>query len=280
MRTHYIAYFSPAGTTRSVAQMIEAALHKHGIKAVVLDLAPHGGADMAALAAGVETDACLWLGTPVYVDHAVPQVLDFIAALPQGSEGATVVPFATWGAVCSGVTLLEMAQLLKKRGWATVGAAKVLAQHSSLWESAKPLGAGHPDADDAGKMGTLVEAVLHKLGTTPVAPLDTELLDYLPATYAAEAWGKSLNLTKAMLGKHQPDRSKCNACGTCVEICPTGAFTWEDGYPMVGGSCVRCHQCTRHCPQQAFAYPGTIMDTRLHEMAAQSPEKAETAIYI
>ncbi len=280
MRTHYIAYFSPAGTTCSVASMIEIALQKHGITAVVLDLAPHGGADMATLAGGIKPEACLWLGTPVYVDHAVPQVLDFIAALPQGATGAAAVPFATWGAVCSGVTLLEMAQQLEKSGWVTVGAAKVMAQHSSLWESAKPLGAGHPDADDAGKIFTLVEAVLQKLNTTPVVPLDAEELNYLPPAYAEEAWGKSLVRTKAMLGKHQPDRGRCNGCGTCVEICPTGAFTWEDGYPLVGGCCVRCHQCTRHCPQQAFAYAGAVMEARLHEMAEQSPEKAETAIYI
>lgn len=280
MRTHYIAYFSPAGSTRAVAEMIETALQIHGIKAVMLDLAPRGGADMAKLAGEIEANACLWLGTPVYVDHAVPQMLEFIAALAQGAEEAVAVPFATWGAVCSGVTLLEMAQQLKKGGWTTVAAAKVLAQHSSLWESAKPLGAGHPGAADAAKINALIEAVLQKLSAKIVAPLDTEVLNYLPAASAVESWGKSLALAKTMLGEHQPDRSRCNKCGTCVELCPTGAFTWEDGYPLVGGCCVRCHQCTRHCPQQAFAYAGAVMEARLQEMAEQSPEKAETAIFV
>jgi ferredoxin len=259
--------------------MIETALQKHGIKAIMLDLAPQGGADMATLAPKVKADGCLWLGTPVYVDHAVPQVLEFIAALPQGINGVAV-PFATWGAVCSGVTLLEMAQHLGKRGWTTVGAAKVLALHSSLWASAKPLGAGHPGADDAEKMGALVAAVVQKLSATPVVPLGAQVLDYLPPAYAAEAWEKSLTVTKAVLGKHQPDRSRCNGCGTCVKLCPTGAFTWEDGYPVVGERCVRCHQCTRHCLQQAFAYAGEVIETRLHQMSAQSPEQAETVIYV
>ncbi|MFA5701035.1 MAG: 4Fe-4S binding protein [Desulfuromonas sp.] len=280
MRTHYIAYFSPAGATRTVAKMIEGALCRHGIKAVMLDLAPRGGADMTTLAAEVKADACLWLGTPVYVDHAVPQVLDFIAALPQGADEATAVPFATWGAVCSGVTLPEMAQHLQKSGWVTVGAAKVLARHSSLWESAEPLGAGHPNADAADKMNALVEAVLEKLSTTPAAPLDVARLNYLPAAWAEEAWEKSLALVKTMLGAHQPDRGRCSSCGTCVDLCPTGAFIWEDGYPVVGESCVRCHQCTRHCPQQAFANAGAAMEIRLHQMAAQSPEKAETVICV
>jgi ferredoxin/flavodoxin len=282
MQTHYIAWFSAAGTTRQAAHMLAEALHQHGIEARMLDLSPPGGTDVAELAAQVDADACLWLGSPVYVDHAVPQVLEFIAALPQGAEGAAAVPFVTWGGVCSGVALPEMAQHLKRKGWKSAGAAKVMAQHSSLWESKHPLGEGHPGPEDEEQLASLVDRVLKRLESDPGAFLDQEVLNYLPDEYARQAWEKSLAKIKAMFGAHQPDKQKCNKCGTCVELCPVGALHWQDdGYPQVTDEvCVRCHQCTRHCPQHAFAYDGAAMEERLHQMAQLSPEAAQTRIYV
>ena len=280
MAEHYIAYFSPAGTTRRVAEIIERSLRRHGLDASLLDLGPGGGADLQALAGKVQADACLWLGTPVYVDRAVPQVLDFIASLPSAVTGAAVL-FATWGGVCSGVALPEMAQHLRQKGWPCIGAAKVVAEHSSMWASEEPLGAGHPDAGDAQTIDALVDAVLEKLAVTPVVALAPEVLDYLPAERRAEAWDKSLAKVKAMFGPHQPDKNRCDGCGTCVEICPAGAFSWNDGCPLVDDDvCVRCHQCTRMCPQQAFAYDSVAMATRLRQLAAASPERAETEIFV
>jgi len=280
MLKHYIAYFSAAGTTQQVAHMLENHLRQAGIDAEMLELAPAGGADAGALAATVKTNACLWLGSPVYVDHAVPQVLDFIAALPRGSEDSVAVPFATWGGVCSGVALAEMASHLQERSWQSIAAAKVLAQHSSMWESTNPLAKGHPGPRDEEHLAALVQQVLIKLKSAPVEPLEQEVLNYLPAEYAAESWGKSLEKVKVLLGEHQPEHERCDGCGRCVELCPVGALSWEEGYPVVGENCVRCHQCTRHCSQQAFPFNAAMMEERLQQMAGASPETSQTKVYV
>lgn len=181
MQTHYIAWFSAAGTTRQVADELYALLRQRGIEAHKIDLSPGGGTDIAALGAKVNTDACLWLGGPVYVDHAVPQVLEFIQALPEGAPNhcAAAVPFVTWGAVCSGVALPEMAQELKRKGWRSIGAAKVLAQHSSMWISSTPLAQGHPDPNDRTLLEMLIDNVLHKLDAERPQALRSEVLNYL-----------------------------------------------------------------------------------------------------
>lgn len=282
MRTHYIAWFSAAGTTRQVADMLGELLQQRGIEAQKVDLSPAGGTDVAELGSILKVDACLWLGSPVYVDHAMPQIMQFIDALPCGdSTAAVAVPFVTWGAVCSGVALPEMAQGLKRKGWTTIAAAKVLAQHSSMWKSSEPLAHGHPDATDMAQLESLVAGTLEKLAaeTNPEA-LAAEVLNYLPQARAQEAWEKSLTKAKLMLGEHQPQRERCDGCGLCVELCPVGALSWEDGYPVVSECCVRCHQCTRHCPQQAFSFNAPMMEERLYQMAEASPEAAETRIYL
>jgi uncharacterized Fe-S center protein len=46
----------------------------------------------------------------------------------------------------------------------------------------------------------------------------------------------------------------CNRCGTCVEVCPTGAAHWGgDGYPSYDlGMCIGCAQCIGLCPEMAL----------------------------
>lgn len=282
MQIHYIAWFSAAGTTRQVADMLADLLHEHGIDARMVDLGPAGGADIAALGAAVPPAACVWLGSPVYVDHALPQVLEFIHALPEADlkGSAVAVPFVTWGAVCSGVALAEMARELKRKGWRSIGAAKVLAQHSSLWNSSVPLAQGRPDTSDRAQLEMLVTRVLARLATGQPHTLAPEELNYLPAARVQEAQEKSLAKMKMLLGEHQPQHERCDRCGICIELCPAGALSWKGRYPQVGESCVRCHQCTRHCPQQAFPFNAAMMEERLQQLAAASPEVAETQIYL
>jgi uncharacterized Fe-S center protein len=49
-----------------------------------------------------------------------------------------------------------------------------------------------------------------------------------------------------------PDR--CNRCGTCVEVCPTGAASLpEEGRPVYDlDTCIGCSQCIALCPQEAL----------------------------
>jgi len=49
-------------------------------------------------------------------------------------------------------------------------------------------------------------------------------------------------------------RNSCTRCGTCVEVCPTGAAQWEaDGYPGYDlDVCIGCAQCIGLCPELAL----------------------------
>ena len=268
MTQHTIVFFSPAGTTRRVAHHLERCLAEHGVPA---------GGPVPADRLGLDRPSCLWIGSPVYCDHALPLVAEWIEGLPHSTRGFAV-PFVTWGGVTSGLALPELAEALQARGFQTVGAAKVLAEHSSLWAAAEPLGAGRPDAADLAQVRELVAAVVANLGQAAPAPLDLRRLDYLSPSLRTEAASKSLAKAKSMMPAPRAVETRCTRCGECAAACPVGAITL-DPYPVMAEHCVRCQQCVRICPEGAFPHDPAATATRLAAMAAASDEDKVTRVF-
>ena len=48
--------------------------------------------------------------------------------------------------------------------------------------------------------------------------------------------------------------SKCNGCGTCVNICPKDNIELKDGEPIWSDDCESCFGCLQWCPQAAIGY--------------------------
>lgn len=52
------------------------------------------------------------------------------------------------------------------------------------------------------------------------------------------------------------DKEKCIGCGVCVENCPFGAITVEDGLAVVNDSCTLCGACVENCEPGALHIEG------------------------
>jgi ferredoxin len=271
---HKIVYFSPAGTTRAVADFLATTLRQRGCQVSMVDLGAGGTQNPSA---DWPQRCCLWVGSPVYCDHAVPLVEEFINRLPTDG-GSFSVPFATWGGVTSGLTLLELAEQLSARGYTPLGAAKVLAQHSCLWLAEHPLGGGHPQTEDFSKLQSLVTAVLAKLAAGGSSPLPVAELDYLSARLRASSAQKSLAAIKAAVPPRQVDIPLCSSCGKCVAACPVAAITMEN-YPVISSACILCLMCVRTCPQGAYPFDAAATEARIVAMAQSSDEAKETQVF-
>ena len=48
--------------------------------------------------------------------------------------------------------------------------------------------------------------------------------------------------------------SKCNKCGTCIEICPMQCFAMKDDKVIVDkpNACIVCKACEVQCPKEAI----------------------------
>jgi NAD-dependent dihydropyrimidine dehydrogenase PreA subunit len=59
------------------------------------------------------------------------------------------------------------------------------------------------------------------------------------------------------------DLESCNACGTCVEVCPGDLLRLDDEKPEViyPDECWHCGNCRIHCPCDAvsFAFPISML---------------------
>lgn len=69
--------------------------------------------------------------------------------------------------------------------------------------------------------------------------------------YLTEAGVKIQSLSQDVVR----NESRCTHCGACITMCPTGAFTLEQGTRKVifnDNKCVVCELCIKACPPRAM----------------------------
>ena len=275
----FIIYCSPSGSTKHVSQVIGKTLDTLGHHPVMLDLCNTGEA--AALKSQIckgSQDILLFIGSPVYAFHAVPPVMEFVEQLPDTCK-AYSVPFVTWGAVTSGIALHEMGKLFSEKGLPVIGAAKIVATHSLMWQFAQPLGQGRPDADDDKKIAELVEKIAAKLKSPPVRTVPLADLNYQPEDIYNAMSKLSIKAARQMLPQRQIIKEKCTKCPVCSEICPVGAITL-DPFPLFGDNCIACYNCMRICPEKAVAADFSPMEGWLKQKAKEFNEDTQLKIFI
>ena len=275
----FIAYSSPAGSTRKVAEVIKEGFSRRNVNVKSLDIAraeSHHDFLKALETSGEGT--CLFVGSPVYRDAAVRPVMSFIAGLPR-MEGASAVPFVTWGRACSGVALWQMGSALKNKGLKLVGAAKVSAVHSLMWNTVNPAGKGHPDDTDLRAVEELTMALISRFNSGYVPEVSLDTLDYQPRVRSEQMKNK-INTSPLIVPKNLKEEL-CSQCGVCREECPVGAVSL-DPYPRLGPDCFDCFNCIRLCPENAIepAISMQQIEDHIRERIRTIGERPYTQIFL
>ena len=276
----FVFYCSPAGTTRQVAEVIEKGLVGNGRQVIVCELGKEEEKLSETLREIEETRerVCLFIGSPVYASHALPLVMDFIVRLPLHRH-AYAVPFVTWGGATSGLALAEMGEALKAREYGLVGAARVMAVHSLMWELENPVGAGRPDSADDRMIENLVAVIERNLQRPEPVRLSGQALSYQPEAVAAEMRKLSLKIARGILPQRVVNKDLCNGCGVCVDQCPVAALTLEP-YPVYADNCILCFNCMRCCPEKAIEADLTAIHERVRERAENYKEDPLSKVFI
>jgi ferredoxin len=245
----FIMFSSPAGSTRKVALFIKEEFRRHNTDVQWLNIAQDNEApNFLKSLESAGRQACLFVGSPVYRDVAVPPIKDAIEKLPQ-MDRAFAVPFVTWGQACSGVALWQMGKALRNKGFEIAGAAKVLAVHSLMWQTKKPAGKGHPDQSDQGAVKKLVGALSRRFEFKNIPVLSLDTLDYQDRVRSDQMKDKIdapwMNVPKEV------NSDSCTQCGICRDECPVKAVVL-DPWPRFNENCFDCFNCVRLCPERAI----------------------------
>lgn len=253
-------YFSGTGTTAKVTSAVAYRIWRQlcCVKAANIDFTPRGARDVMY---SFDADDIVVFGTPVIAGRVPNVLLKFLDTIEGG--GAIAVPVVLYGNRNFDDALIELRNILEKRGFHTVAAAAFVGEHSF----SSTLAAGRPDIEDmkiaenfavetAAKLASMIEDckgdkdVLRRL-LDALGPVQVEGHEPLRDYYKPQDRnGNHINILKV---KPKLDESKCNSCGVCVQACPMGSI--DAARPgIVDGICIKCCGCVKKCPQGALYY--------------------------
>ncbi len=225
-------YFSATDTTKKVVRAVAGGTglphSEYGISHLY---------DLPQIPVFDETDLVI-IGAPVYVGR-VPKVLLGIFEELSGSNTPCIL-IGVYGNRHYDDFLIELGDLMQKRGFIPVAGAAFIGEHSF----SKTLAAHRPNAEDLAAGEKLGKDVMYKL------------IDRQVVTAAGMPGNRPYKEPYGGAGKQEPFgpefRSNCTQCGICAEKCPTGAILKPGD--VDGAKCIKCYACIKNCPFDAIGF--------------------------
>lgn len=226
-------YFSPCGSTKSVAYAAAQALDPDFIAVNLTDrevrLPVFGPGDVAVVAA------------PVYGGRIPKPMADKLAQLK--GNGACAITFVTYGNRAYEDALLETNDLLIAAGFTVAGSGAFVTRHVFVPEVAS----GRPTPNDLEEAAQLAKTAVRKFAdgvrSNVKVPGNRPYKQGMKTAFAPNV-----------------DPKDCDGCGLCVRACPMGAIDPRDTSKVDLSLCIDCMRCVEGCPNQLRALPAVALN--------------------
>jgi ferredoxin/flavodoxin len=257
-----VVYYSMTGNTKLIATAIQQGIGQD------CDLAPLDKIDGAHL---LDYDL-IGIGAPA-IGYREPKIVtDFLEGLPS-LEGRYAFAFCTHGTCPSGF-IAEMVSALRAKGLAVTGWNDWFGSAFMPYIARPYYSDGHPDAIDIEEAREFGKEILAR--TLKISGGELNLIPQLPEKdqydklYGTkplpEELPKDLSIPPEDWEKLKPELNpdQCNACGLCVDTCPTQAITVADPILISHEKCGPCHVwfCEQVCPTGAIRVNWEPMEIR------------------
>lgn len=243
-------YYSPTGTSKKIAHAVCKGIASIHLSATDLTFSE-------AKAEQIQDNQLAVFVMPVYAGRIAPTALQRISGI-QG-QNTPAVAIVVYGNRHYDDALLELCDVLKKKGFTPIAVAAFIGEHS-FSRKEMPVAAGRPDECDLSIATQFGEKIAEKLQS---GNFNQELT--VPGNYPY----KEARQQPPMAPESTDD---CNLCGTCMDICPTHAISLSDDRIVTDTSaCTLCCACVKYCPQEARIF-NTPFTKFLYENFSQRRE--------
>ncbi len=271
IRRVWAVYFSGTGTTQNVVTRLADNLGSAlGAERAEYDFTlPGARTEPMRFAAG---DLVVF-GTPVYAGRVPNVLLKYLDTIEGG--GALAIPVSLFGNRNYDNALIELRNILERRGLHPVAAGAFVGEHSF----STILGAGRPDSADTTVIDAFAAKAAEKIRGLPegVVPElvavkgDPEAGYYQPR----DRQGNSIDIRKVKPLVNE----RCTDCKVCAKVCPMGSISLED-VRVYTGICIKCGACIKKCPEQARYYEDKDYLYHQHELEAEYTWRAEPEVFL
>lgn len=175
-------------------------------------------------------DLCVF-AVPSFGGRVPGPAADRMSAVQGG--GALAVLLVAYGNRAFDDTLIEMKDLAEKAGFRCVAAVAAVAEHSI----ARCYATGRPDAADRQELAGYGRQILAAVQANALPELK------VPGNHPYRTFGG--------VGMIPLPDAGCTDCGTCAELCPTGAISVQNPARVDASLCISCMRCVAVCPTQS-----------------------------
>lgn len=238
----HILYFSPTGGTRKAATAIGQKIGKQ----LNVPITEIDGTKPAVRQKGYSfgKDDLVVLGMPTYAGRIPNKILPDLKAGLHGNGNTQMLLVSVYGNRDYGESLREMIFLAEENGFLPIAAAACVSAHAF----SPSLAQERPDEKDLTEIENFAKRAAEKIQKEDKTTVSIEPERPIGPYYTPlKEDGSQAKFLKA---KPVTDRSRCNQCGICANVCPMESISRED-CGIISGICIKCQACVKSCPSQA-----------------------------
>jgi ferredoxin len=248
------AVFSPTGGTKRVADIIMGQLGKFG----TIDLTEK---DVNFSEVKISSDDIVMIAVPSFGGLSPITAIERIGEL--NGNGAKCVLVAVYGNREYEDTLTELEDTAINAGFKPIAAVAAIAEHSI----ARTIAEGRPDRDDETKLKAFGDEIAKKLQDTYTQPVS------VPGNRPHKE-------RKIGPGRAPQVSEECLNCGTCAELCPTGAIDPDDVTITDANKCISCMRCIAVCSFEARSLPEGAVEATTKFLSEACPTRKEPQLFL
>jgi ferredoxin len=259
MQQIHAIYFSPTGTTRTIAEHVISGMG--AAEVAYHDLTRTNQDCSLSLESG-----CAVIAVPVYAGRVPELFLKRIASL--SGRGIPAVLLVLFGNRAFEDALVELRDVITAKGFNVLAAGAFIGEHS-FSTADRPIAQNRPDAEDIRKAGELGKAIAGKLrdahSDAPVA---------IPGNIPYKS--------RVPLGGISPQTNpaQCTRCDSCARVCPAFVISVADAILTEAGGCILCSACVRACPQSARTLEHPMVAERRDMLVKNCSERREPVWFV